>query len=223
MNVLTLPKAAATLEYKALRLPATLIESQVVVRFLAEDSALRLGFERALGTLDEKAGSVLGNDDLTQRGHALRRRSEVLGKAVALEATAQARKESAEATIVAGAQSAQQTREAARQSQRAQVQDTLRTEKAEKKRVEQQAAARLTAERKRVQDEARAQAQAVASQRDAHKQQIQQATKARTAGPKAQLTEAVADKRGAQAQRHQADRLAALAADERASRKAARP
>ncbi|MCW2613782.1 MAG: putative translation initiation factor, family protein, partial [Frankiales bacterium] len=81
MNVLTVPKKAAALEYSLLRLPATLVESQVVVRFLQDDSALRLGFERALGSLDEKAGRLLGDQALTARGSALRRRSDALADA----------------------------------------------------------------------------------------------------------------------------------------------
>ena len=56
MNVLTLPRSVAAIEYKALRLPATLLQSQVVGRFLDEESKLRLRFEKALGGLDEKAG-----------------------------------------------------------------------------------------------------------------------------------------------------------------------
>jgi hypothetical protein len=221
MKVLTLPKAAAALEYKALRLPATLLETQVVVRFLAEDSALRLGFEKALGSIDEKAGSLLGDEAIAKKGHALRRRSEVLGKAVELETKAQARKESAEQKLKAGTQKAEQTREQARKAQREGVQEALRDEQAEKRRVEQEAKAKLDAERKRVAAEARAKAQAVTSQLDAQEQRIDEVTRARTAAPKAQLGDAVAEKKAADAERAKADRLAKLAADERESRRAA--
>jgi hypothetical protein len=221
MKVLTLPKAAAALEYKALRLPATLLETQVVVRFLAEDSALRLGFEKALGTIDEKAGSLLGDEGIATKGHALRRRSEVLGKAVELETKAQARKESAQQKLKAGTEQAEQTREQARKAQREGVQEALREEQAEKRRVEQEAKARLAAERKRVEDEARAKAQAVTAQLDEQEQRIDEVTRARTAAPKAQLGDAVAEKKAANAERSKADRLAKLAADERESRRAA--
>src|SRR4051812_20924949 len=165
MKVLTLPKAAAALEYRALRLPATFLETQVA-RFLAEDSALRLGFEKALGTLDEKAGSLLGNEDLSTRGHALRRRSEILGKAVALEEKADARKTAAAAKLEAGKKAAATTREQATQAQRDQVNETLRDEQAEKTRAERQAKARLQAEAERIDGEARAEAQAVEDQLD---------------------------------------------------------
>ena len=222
MKVLTLPKAAAALEYKALRLPASLIESQLIVRFLAEDSALRLGFEKALGTLDEKAGSLLGNDRLISRGHALRRRSEVLEKAVQLESKAAARTEAADAKLQASTQSAEQKREAARKAQRDGVQEALRQEQAEKRRVEQEAATKLQAEKKRVEDEARAKAAAVTAQLEAQEARIDSVTKARTAAPKAQLTDAVAEKKAANAERSRADRLAQLANDEKETRQAAR-
>jgi hypothetical protein len=222
MKVLTLPKAAAALEYKALRLPATLLETQVVVRFLAEDSAVRLGFEKALGRLDEKAGSLLGNEALESRGHALRRRSEVLGKAVELEAKAEARKQSAQDALKTGTEKAERLREQARKTQRDGVSEALREEQAEKRRVEQEAKARLAAEKKRVQDEAKAKAAAVTSQLEAQEQRIDDVTKARIAAPKAQLGEAVAEKKAADAERSKADRLAQLADDERETRRAAR-
>jgi hypothetical protein len=222
MNVLTLPKTAAALEYKALRLPATLLEKQVVVRFLADDSALRLGFERALGTLDEKAGSLFGDEQLASRGHALRRRTEILEKAVELEAKAEQRKAKAESTLKAGTAKAEQTREQARKAQQQNVQETLREEQAEKRRVEQEAKARLRAEKERVAAEARAKAQAVTAQLDEQEQRIDEVTRARTAAPKAQLGDAVAEKKTADAERAKAERLAKLANDEKEARRAAR-
>jgi hypothetical protein len=91
MNVLTLPRTVAAIEYKALRLPATLLQKKVVVRFLEQDSKLRLGFEKTLGALDERAGSLLADKALADRGRVLRRRSEILEKAVQLEAVADQR------------------------------------------------------------------------------------------------------------------------------------
>jgi hypothetical protein len=222
MKVLALPKAAAVLEYKALRLPATLFEKQVVVRLLAEDNGLRLGFEKALGALDERAGSLLGNDELAARGHALRRRSGFLGKAAELEAKADARKASAAERLTSGTKSAAKTREQANRTAREGVQQALRGEQAEKQRVEQAATARLAAEQQRIEAETRAKAQAVTAQLDAQEQRIDEVTKARTAKPKAQLKDAVAEKKSADAERAKADRLAELAADEKETRRAAR-
>jgi hypothetical protein len=74
MNVLTVPRTVARLEYSALRLPLTLTENQVG-RLLEEDSALRLGFEKALGNLDARVGRLLGDPVLTRRGATLSRRA----------------------------------------------------------------------------------------------------------------------------------------------------
>lgn len=221
MNLLTLPKAAASLEYRALRLPATLIETQVA-RFLADDSAVRLGFEKALGTVDEKAGSLLGDERLATRGHALRRRSEILGKAVELEEKAESRKAAAASKLEAGKRAAQQTREAAKRTARESVRETLGTTQADKRRAEQEAKARLRAETERVEAEARAKAQAVEAQLAAQERRIDETTKARTAAPKAQLSNAVADKQQAAAERAKAERLAQLADGEKQSRRAAK-
>jgi hypothetical protein len=221
MKVLTLPKAAAALEYRALRLPATVLETQVA-RFLAEDSALRLGFEKALGTIDEKAGTFLGDESLASRGHALRRRSELLGKAVELEAKAETRKASAAAKLQAGKKTAASTREQAKRTAREGVQQTLQSEQADKKQAEREAATRLQAETERIDAEARAKADAVQEQLEAQEQRIEETTKARIAAPKAQLSHAVEDKKAADAERAKAERLAKLAADEKDSRKASR-
>jgi hypothetical protein len=222
MNVLTLPRSVAAIEYKALRLPATLLQTQVVVRFLDEDSKLRLGFERALGGLDEKAGALLANDALSERGRVLRRRSEILGKAVELEAVADQRKAAAESTLREGRKKAESTRKKAQETQRTGVQKALRDEQAEKARVEREAQARAQAEKARVEEQAEAKIQAVTSQLDAQESRIDNTEKARTAAPKAQLEDAVAQKNPADAERAKAERLSQLADAERDARKAAR-
>ena len=222
MNVMTLPRSVAAIEYKALRLPATLLQSQVVVRFLDEESKLRLGFERALGGLDEKAGALLANPALSERGRLLRRRSEILGKAVALEAVADQRKAAAEATLREGRKKADATRKKAEETQRKGVQKALKEEQAEKARVEREAAARVQAEKERVEQQADAKLAAVTSQLDKQETRIDLTEKARTAAPKAQLEDAVAQKKAADAERAKAERLAELAGAERESRKAAR-
>ena len=222
MNVLTLPRSVAAIEYKALRLPATLLQSQVVVRFLDEDSKLRLGFEKALGSLDERAGSLLANPTLSERGRLLRRRSEILGKAVELEAVADQRKQAAEATLREGRKKADKTRTEAQKKQKAGVQKALREEQAEKARIEREAAARVQAEKERVEAQAEAKVAAVTEQLDRQETRIDLTEKARTAAPKAQLEDALSEKQVADAERAKAERLAELADAEKNARKAAR-
>ena len=222
MNLLTLPRTVAALEYKAFRIPATLLQNQVVVRFLDEDSKLRLGFEKTLGSIDEKAGSLLANDALTKRGRVLRRRSEILGKAVQLEEVADQRKQAAEAVLREGTKKAEQTRTAARQQQKTDVQAALREEQADKRRAEQEAQAKARAEKERIAAQAQAKVQAVTERLDTQEARIDATQRARTAAPKAQLKDAVEQKKTADAERAQAERLAQLAKAEKDNRKAAR-
>lgn len=222
MNLLTLPRTVAAIEYKALRLPATLLQSQVVVRFLEEDSKLRLGFEKTLGSLDEKAGALLANESLAERGRVLRRRSEILGKAVELEAVADQRKQAAEAVLRAGTKQAEKTRTAALDGQRKGVATALQSEQEDKRRAEQQASAQVRAEQERIVAQAQAKVDAASQRLQTQEARIEAVTRARTAAPKAQLKQAVQDKQTADAERNQAERLSALAKAEKASRKAAR-
>lgn len=222
MNVLTLPRAVAALEYKALRLPATVLQTQVAVRFLDDDSKLRLGFERALGGLDERVGTLLADEQLTTRGRVLRRRTEVLEKAVELEQVAEQRKAAAEATLREGTQKAQRTRKQATEQQRQAVQRTLQEEQADKARAEREAKSRAAAEKKRIEAQARAQEQAVVSQLEAQESRIDATERARTAAPGTQLAGAVQEKQTADAERRKAERLAQLAEGEKQRRRAAR-
>ncbi len=96
MGLSTVPRGVAKLEYSAVRLPFTLLEEHFVARYLDDEASLRLGFERLLGSLDGFAGSLLADDDLSRRGQALRRRTELLAKADELETTAQARRSQAD-------------------------------------------------------------------------------------------------------------------------------
>ena len=76
MNALTIPRAVAGAEYTVIRLPLSVLETHVMERYLPEESPVRLGFERALGTLDATIGRVLSDPELNRRGAALARRSD---------------------------------------------------------------------------------------------------------------------------------------------------
>ena len=222
MNALTLPRAAAALEYKALRLPAHLLETQIVAKYLADDSAVRLGFERALGSLDETAGRLLHDDGLTRRGSVLKRRADVLGQAVELEEKAARRKVEADEKLRSEQQQAAGQREKAEREQREKAEQVLAEEKAAKSKAQTKAASRTKADTKAVSSTAQA---VLASERDRLEEQearIENRTQARTAAPKAQLDDATAQATEAGRERQTADRLAELADDEKAGRAAAR-
>ena len=229
MSVLTaLPRKTAALQYKALRLPYTVLEKQVVGR-LAEDSKLRLGYERALGRLDERAGRLTGDADLSRRGEALQRRAqvletrtEVLTKAEQLEAKAQSRKQEAEQTLQAEKDRAeQQRREAARGKQEG-VAEALADEEADKRRVAAEADAKEKAEKERIERQAASKQSAAEQRKKTQEQRIEVKLKADTAAPKAQLDDAVELVEDADQKRSRAERMGELADAEADTRRAER-
>ena len=108
MGVTTFPRRMAKLEYLAVRLPFTLLEEHVVARYWDDEAALRRGFERFLGSLDQFAGWFLADDALCRQGDALTRRGGLLAKAGQLETRAQARRAQAEQKLHAGQAQARQ-------------------------------------------------------------------------------------------------------------------
>ncbi len=75
MNLFTLSRSMAKLEYTAVRLPFTLLEEHIVARYWHDQGLFRLGFQRFLGSVDELAGRLLADDDISRRGQALTRRT----------------------------------------------------------------------------------------------------------------------------------------------------
>jgi hypothetical protein len=96
MNLITVPRTIAKLEYAAMRLPLNLIERRVFAHYLPEDAPIRLSFERALGSLDSVAGRLLGDPSIARRGEALAHRADFLEKADTLETHAEMRRSEAD-------------------------------------------------------------------------------------------------------------------------------
>ena len=220
MNVLTVPRTVAALEYKALRLPATVGAS--LVSRLDEESRVRLAYEKALGNVDATVGKLLKNEDLTRRGTALSRKAEVLETAVRLEEKAEQRKAAAGEALREQKSAAAEQRRTAEQDKAQELRRLREQEKAAKKAVKEQADAQERAAAQAVQTKAQA---SIAAERDRladTEARIEQRTAARTAAPKAQLSEAIERKQTADAERSAADRMAQLAEAERESRRAAK-
>ncbi len=218
MDVLTVPKTIASLEYTALRLPLTLVETQVVARLFGEESGVRVGFEKALGTVDMTVGRWIGDDRRATRGAALSRRAEVLAKAVRLEQKAATRKEQATSELHEAREAADQRRKQADRRAHADVQAA---------RTEQKAQATASARRTTVEQERKAKLDSEQRRLDSHSEQrrldsqvssIDKRTSARAAAPKAQLDDAVKASKGAAKQKQTAARLGRLADAEKASR-----
>jgi hypothetical protein len=219
MNVLTIPRAVAGAEYAALRLPLTVLESRVVSRYLEQDDRFRLGFEKALGTLDSTVGRALRDPDLTQRGRTLARRSDVLGKAVALEEKAAARKAKADDSLTSAKQEADRKRADAKQRAQTEAKELRDKQLAEhaaaEAKAEQTARARIDAVEQRTEVKLAQEQAALADQLEA----VEARTQSRTAKPKAELKQAAELKADAERERETADRLAELAQSEKVARK----
>jgi hypothetical protein len=217
VNVLTVPRTVAALEYKAVRYPAQLLETRLVAVRLADDNPFRLGFERLLGTLDGAAGKLFADEALAERGRFLTRRVEMLEKAIALEVKAAERQQAADAELRAKQEQIEQEkvqvqieheREAAR----------LKTERdAEAKAVERKAAARERADADAIVESSQSIIAAERDRLDAEKARIEARVQTQTAAPKAQLKAAGKGAQAAEAKRADADRLAQLRETEKAS------
>lgn len=219
MNALTVPRTVAGLQYKVLRLPATVLQSQVVGR-LDTESPARLAFEKALGSLDTAIGKLLADDQLARRGTALSRRAQVLETAVALEDKADQRQAAAAAELERSKSAAAEQRSAAEQDKTAEVRRLRAQETAAKKAVAQKAAAQEKAAAKAVDAKAKAELAAERERLASQEAAIEQRTAERTAAPAAQLAGAVERQQEADAGRASADRLAELADAEKDSRTA---
>ncbi len=220
MNVLTIPRTAAALEYKVLRYPSQLIETKVVAVLLSEESSVRLAFERVLGSLDSTAGSLFADQGLKDRGRLLTRRAEIVETAAALEAKAQQRKVQADAQLRTETEKAAAKKAQAQQELERKAQQVRAEKSAAKAAAEQKAHARQRADQQATAAKAESVLKAERQRAEEQQARIETKEKAATAAAKAQLGKAVQDTEAAQKQRSDAERLAKLAEAEKASRQA---
>jgi len=67
------PGSVAKKQYENIRRSLSLFEERVVARYWEEDTLARASFGHFLGSLDQFAGWLLADDELSRRGQALRR------------------------------------------------------------------------------------------------------------------------------------------------------
>ncbi len=133
-NVLSTP-------YKLARLPLSLFDSTVTER-LPEGSAPRLVVDRAIGSADRLAGSLLRDPAIAERGAARLERSHRLATATHLEERAAAKRAQAEDRAVTGLERADEAEEQGKQQARAEADEAEARKKAA---AEKRAAARKDA------------------------------------------------------------------------------
>jgi hypothetical protein len=220
MNLLTVPRKVASLQYGVARLPLTILEKNVVARYLGDEAPLRLTYERLLGSLDEAAGRFLADDDLYRRGQALVRRTDFLAKADELDAKAQARRQQADEQLKAEQEQSRQARAEASQQRERELAAARHSEQDEKRRAQQDADAKARKEKAEAERAAQERvADANRTLRDKEKR-IAAEHQLATDAPKRQLATAAERRRDARDQRTQADRLEALAGAEKEARRA---
>lgn len=218
MNITTVPKAVLRLQYQLVRFPLGMIDQQIRTR-VDEDAALRLIFERSLGTLDATVGQLLGDPTLTDRGTTMKVRSETLAQAVDLEARAEATEEAAESAAEEQVENARATQQKARQDRERAVAGA-KADAAERKRT---AAANADAAKSsaqgRADETARKRIDAAEAKKRAEQNVISSAEHAVVADAEEQQDQA-REKAGAAASlRTRADQVEELADAEKRSRK----
>jgi hypothetical protein len=197
------------LPYELARRPLDLVDKALSDR-LRETSAVRVTLDRAIGSADRLAGTVLANPDIARRGAERLERSGQLLAAARLEEQAETRREQARETAVEGRRQAGQKRKAAQDRASSGLDEAdaaeargkqeaaakaARTASAKKAAADQRAAGRTaTAQQRKKRAEAAAETRRQAGQRDA----------------KGQLDEARETRRSAAEARADADRLSDL-------------
>ena len=75
MDLTTVPRILAKLEYSAVRLPIACLDEFVLAYYWDEDAPPRSDVRHFLGSLDEVAGWLLADDEIARRGETLLRRT----------------------------------------------------------------------------------------------------------------------------------------------------
>ena len=79
MDLTTVPRILAKLEYSAVRLPIACLDECVLAHYWDEDAPPRSDVRYFLGSLDEVAGWLLADDEIARRGETLLRRTRAPG------------------------------------------------------------------------------------------------------------------------------------------------
>ena len=221
MKVVEIPLVVLRFQYQIARLPLQLIEDQVVARLRSEGPA-RLLYERSFGALDATVGKLLGDPQLEKRGAALVERSNALGKAAKLDATATRNREQADAKLEATHDEVVADINEARDATRRRAVQA-RTNAEQRKRAADEAAEKRTVAAKKQADEAAAQrnkaAETVKRQEEA---KIGAAEARATKAAESKLDDAQAKRSEAARKRAQANRVEELANIEKQKRRSDR-
>jgi hypothetical protein len=220
MTFADLSRTVLRVQYQIARVPLHLIEEQLVAR-LDSDARVRLFYQRSLGLLDALAGNVLGSPRLARRGATTIERSDKLMRAADLDAQANATIAQANSELRDARRAAAQATADAR-AETAHVAQQARDTAQERKRAARKAADERADVAKKRADDTAAQRKGAA---DAAKQMehavLRADEKLAEADAQAKLDDAQHHRSVAARKRVEADRLQALAEDEKVKRRSA--
>jgi hypothetical protein len=211
-------RTLVAIPYELVRLPFALVDNRLSDR-LSETSTPRVTLDRALGSADKLAGSLLGNRYIARRGADRLERSEKLLTVNRLEEEAATRREEARETLATGRREAVQKRKAA-QNRAASGLDEAAAAEARGKQQARATARKTAATKKAAADKRAASRTATIEQRRARVDSAAEAKK-RTAQRQAkdELSEARKSKQSAAESRADAARLRDLAEAKKQARK----
>ena len=206
------------LPYELARLPLVLVDGRLSER-LSEASVPRTTLDRALGSADKVAGTLLGNRDIVARGTDRLERSRKLRSAARLEAEAKATREQAHDTAAAGRHQAALKRRDAEERVTSGLEEADNTE-ARGKRDARVTAAKTAASKKAAADKRAASRKAAAEKREQGVESAAEAKKkAAQRAARSELDDAREAKQAATKARAEAERLSDLTEAKKAQRK----
>jgi hypothetical protein len=220
MSFADFSRTVLRVQYHIARVPLQLIETQLVAR-LDSDARLRLFYQRSLGVLDAFAGNVLGSPRLAQHGATKIERSDKLMRAADLDAEANATIAQANSEFRDARGGATQATDDARAEKAQEAKQARDTAEARKRAERQTADQRAGAAKKRADETAaRRKGAADAAKRVEHAV-IRADEKLAEVDAQAKLDDAKDNRSVATRKRVEADRLEALADEEKAKRRSA--
>lgn len=206
------------LPYEIARLPLRIVDTTLGDR-LPEASGARVALDRAIGTTDRLAGSVLRNPALTRRGADRLERTDKVLLAARLEEEADAKRARAQQSAAAGRDEAARKRRAAQQRATDAVDEAKATEVRGKQQAHVQATRTAEAKKSAAADKASSRKSAVEQRKDRAETAAQAKKRAAVREAKAEIDQARETKQEAEQARSDADQLVDLAEARKKARK----
>ncbi|MGE2832739.1 IF2 family translation initiation factor [Mycobacterium sp. SMC-4] len=219
MKITDLPFAVLRLQYRLARVPLQLIEQRFVARMDAE-APPRLYFERAVGTVDAAAGSLLRDAKLEESGINRIEKAAVLGEAARLDDLAAQQKQQAEDELAERRERAASAPEEARQEAQERISEARLTAEQRKQQTAQEAAVRAEQAKKQVDDAAEQKVAAVEKTRRNVENRSRAVENTKVSAAKEELEDAADKQRTAGKARQHAERLDELSDVEKEKRQA---